>query len=178
MLQKCSLWKVASVFFDKPDNYFELIKISKEIRLAHTSVKNHLETLIKMNIIKRENILGIKKNYYVANRDNFNFINYKKIYNLDILNKSGLIKYISDKFMPSCIILFGSFSRGEDINSSDIDIFIECSEKNVDLTKYEKILNRRIELHFKKNFKSYSSELKNNILNGLTLYGFLEGYDA
>ena len=41
----------------------------------------------------------------------------------------------------------------------------------------EEKLNRKIELHFNERFASYPKELKNNIINGVVLMGFLEGYE-
>ena len=51
MLQKCSIWKIAKVFFDEPTREHYLIEISKKSRLAHTSVKQHLLTLKALSII-------------------------------------------------------------------------------------------------------------------------------
>jgi predicted nucleotidyltransferase len=180
MLQKCNLWNVGAVFFDDPKKEFELMEISRKIGLAHTSVKNHLLTLIEMNIIIKGNVkFGNKSNpCYFANKRHPLFMHYKKIYNLECLYNSGIIEYIKNKCQPNCIVLFGSFQRGEDTQDSDIDIFVECSEINLNLKKYENKLNRKLEIHFKNNFKEYPNELKNNLVNGIVLSGFLEGYDA
>jgi predicted nucleotidyltransferase len=78
--------------------------------------------------------------------------------------------------MPKSIVLFGSYSRGEDIESSDIDIFVECKKEQVNIIKFNKKLKRNIEIRFKENFNKYPKELKNNIINGIILSGFLEGY--
>jgi predicted nucleotidyltransferase len=76
--------------------------------------------------------------------------------------------------MPDAIILFGSASKGEDIKGSDIDLYVQCNEKKLELSKYEKKLNRKINLFFEKNFDKLSSELKQNIINGDKLKGFLK----
>lgn len=180
MLQNCNLWNVATVFFERPEKDFELLEISRKIKLAHTSVKNHLGTLIKLNIVKKGTVgFGNKKNpCYSANRANSVFIHYKKLYNYDLLQKSGIISFIQEKCQPNTIVCFGSFAKGEDSVESDIDLFVESSEIELSLDKFERKLTRKIELHFKKNFKKYPPELKNNIMNGATLFGFLEGYDA
>jgi predicted nucleotidyltransferase len=180
MLQKCNLWNVASVFFDKPEKSFELMEISRKINLAHTSVKNHLLTLVDLNIIIKGNVnFGNKSNpCYFANKKHSLFIHYKKIYNLDSLKKSKIIEYLEDICQPNCIVLFGSYQKGEDISDSDIDIFLECNDNELFLKDYENILNRKIQIHFKKNFKEYPSELKNNIVNGVIISGFLEVENA
>ena len=75
--------------------------------------------------------------------------------------------------MPDVIILFGSASKGEDIEGSDIDLYLQCEEKKLDLEKYEKELKRKINLFFEKNFNKLSEELKSNIINGDKLKGYL-----
>ena len=72
--------------------------------------------------------------------------------------------------------MFGSYQKGEDVEDSDIDLFIECKKEELDIKIFEKKLGRNIELHFNENFTSYPKELKNNIINGIVLSGFLEGY--
>ena len=75
---------------------------------------------------------------------------------------------------PKKIILFGSSSIGEDIETSDIDIFIQAKEKKLNILKYEKLLNRSITLFFEENFSRLNKELKNNILNGIILRGYIK----
>lgn len=180
MLQKCNLWKIASIFFNEPEKGHNLLSISKKSDLAHTSVKNHLATLEQYGLIEKvENEISMKPKYfYQAKRDAEIFHHYKKIYNTDILMSSGIIEHIERECYPNSIVLFGSFSRGEDSSQSDIDIFIECNEKKINLDKYQFQLNRKISTMFRNNFKNLPEELKNNIMNGIVLYGFLEGYDA
>ena len=74
------------------------------------------------------------------------------------------------------IILFGSFLRGEDTEESDVDLFVEAPGQKLKFTRFEKRLGRRVELHFNESFHSYPTELKNNLVNGLVVHGFLEGY--
>ena len=96
------------------------------------------------------------------------------MFNLLELQNSNLVSYLQDSLMPKCIVLFGSYQRGEDVEYSDIDLFIESTEEKVDLSKFAKMLNRNIQIHFKDNFKKYPTELKNNIINGVVLEGYLE----
>ena len=74
------------------------------------------------------------------------------------------------------IIVFGSFSKGEDIENSDIDIYVETpSKKEISLKKFEKKLNRKIQVFRNKSIKKIKNEdLANNILNGIVLNGNLE----
>jgi|SRR3989344_893128 len=178
MLQKSSIDRTVEAFFINPTKKHYLMDISRSIELAHTSVRNNLNKLIKLGLIIKsiETKGGRKFPIYKANLDNKYFKKYKVIYNLSVILKSELVEFIEDKLMPKSIVLFGSYQRGEDVESSDIDMFIECKEKELDIKPFEKKLARKIELHFNENFNLYSKELKNNIINGIVLSGFLEGY--
>jgi predicted nucleotidyltransferase len=178
MLQKCSIWKIAEIFFKEPTKEHYLIEISKKTNIAHTSVKKHLFTLKDLLIIKEhiEEKGSRKFPTYKSNINNDEYKHYKKIYNLIQLHDSKLILFLRDSLMPKSIVLFGSYLKGEDIEDSDIDLFIECKEEKLDLSKFKRQLNRDIQLHFKEDFRKYPKELKNNIINGAVLYGYLEAF--
>ncbi|MBU0979996.1 MAG: nucleotidyltransferase domain-containing protein [Nanoarchaeota archaeon] len=177
MLQKSSVWKTASVFFLNPTKKHYLKEISREISLAHTSVKNNIMDLIKEGIIKQEIEQRGSRRFpmYSADLRNPSYKKYKQVFNLMSIMESGLIEHIGDKLMPKAIVLFGSYRKGEDIEDSDIDLFVECREADIDLDGYRKKLRRQIQLHFNEDFHTYPKELRNNILNGVVLHGFLEG---
>ncbi len=78
--------------------------------------------------------------------------------------------------MPDCVVLFGSAARGEDTKNSDVDLYLQSGEKDIDLSEFEERLKRRIQLHYNPEFSSYPEELKNNIINGIVIHGYLTGY--
>jgi predicted nucleotidyltransferase len=178
MLQISNTINVAEIFFNEPTKHHYLIEISKKSKLAHTSTKKYLILLKKEGVIKEVIEKKGKRSYpiFTAELNSNQYKNYKKIYNLIKINDSGIIDFLKDKLMPKSIILFGSYSRGEDIEDSDIDIFIESKKQDIDLNKFEKELKRKIELHFNESLNNYPKELKNNIINGEILYGYLEIY--
>ena len=169
---KNSIWKVFEIFVDEPIKIHYIKEISRKINLAHTSVIKHLEKLKKENLIikqKGERFFGFK-----ANRDNENFLFYKKISNITKIKESGLLDLLTNSIYPQTIILYGSYLRGEDIEKSDIDFFIVSeTKKRLDIEKFEKILNRKIHLIIEKDLKNIPKELKLEIINGLVLYGYL-----
>ena len=176
MLQNNNKWKVLQLFFDKPlaEGGLQLREISREIKLAPTSVKNYLKELVKeCFVLEKKNRV---QNYpiYLANRDNEIFMFYKKLDILIRLNDSGLVNTIYDKCLPQVIVLFGSAARGEDTENSDIDLYIGAKEVEINLNNYENSLKRKINLFFEPKFTKLSLELKNNILNGVILKGYLE----
>lgn len=175
MLQNCSTWEVARVFFDEPTKDHYLREISKKSGLAHTSVKKHLEDLIEYGIIEEEELKRGKRTYPIYKRkDGEVYKRYKKIDILDRLHRSGLIEHLVNTFYPDSIVLFGSSARGEDIEGSDLDIFIQATDKEIELSEYETSLHRKIQLHVEDDLQNYPKELKNNIANGIVVHGYLE----
>lgn len=172
MIQKYSRYKILELFFKCPKKIFHIREISRLSKLAAPSVRIHLDELIKENLV-----LKLKEGLYGGYKADINK-NFKllKQQNTVLILNLGCVKYIEDEIMPKSIVLYGSASIGEDDEESDIDLFIESKEIDLDLSKFEKILNRKIHLFFKENFKDLSKELKNNIINGIVLSGFLEGY--
>ena len=178
MLQKSSMSLTAEFFFANPNKEHYLMDISRNIGLAHTSIKKNLKELVRLGIIFKYSEKKGRRLFpiYKANVESKIFRRYKLIYNISSILESGLINFIEETLAPKSIILFGSYSRGEDTENSDIDIFVECKKEELSLEKFEKKLMRKIELHFNEKFASYPKELKNNIINGMVLSGFLEGY--
>src|SRR3989338_42605 len=174
MLQKSSIFRTAAIFFTMPSKDHYLMDISRCIGLAHTSAKKNLEDLRKLGIINEHSEKRGKRVYplYRANPDNKLFKMHKSIHNLSCILESDLICFIEEKLMPKSIVLFGSYSRGEDIEASDIDLFVECKKEEISLKIFERKLARKIELHFMENFTLYPPELKNNIINGIVLSGY------
>src|SRR3989338_8671485 len=90
------------------------------------------------------------------------------------IKTSGLLQELQEKCMPESIILFGSAARGEDTELSDIDIYVAAKKSAIKADKYEKILQRKVNVLFEEHFKSLSRELRNNLLNGVILYGYVK----
>jgi predicted nucleotidyltransferase len=177
VLQKYNKWKVLKVFFDNPlpiDAGFQLREISRNASLATTSVKLYLNEMVDEGLIIKIKHRLFAYPVYRANFDSMDFRLLKKIDTIIALKDSGLIEFLENQCMPDVIILFGSASKGEDTMESDIDLFLVCKERKLDLPDFETKLKRKISLLFSENFSELSSELKNNIINGVILKGYLK----
>lgn len=177
MLQKDNRQRVLSIFFDDPlpkGAGFQLREISRKAYLAPTSVKRYLAELEseKLIIKIKHRIQGYP--VYYANREDEGFRFLKKLYNIQAIFESGLLEYISEACMPDAIVLFGSSSKGEDLQGSDIDLFVLSGREKLDLVRFEKKINRKINILFSDGFGKLSKELRNNILNGVILKGYLK----
>ncbi len=181
MLQNYNILKIARVFFDEPTKEHYLKEISLKSKLAHTSVKNCINKLIKDKIIKKDNKKYGTRIYpiYKADLDSKNYKFYKKIDNLLRLEETGAIDEIWEETQPRVIILFGSYAKGEDVEESDIDIFTESAVLSENIHEYGKIkgLSRKINIYSKKSLKNVPIRLKRNLLNGTILRGYIR-YDA
>src|SRR3989339_808995 len=57
-------------------------------------------------------------------------------------------------------------------NESDVDLFIESLvKKELDLGKFEKKLNHKIDLFVESNINNLQENLFNNVVNGIKIYG-------
>ncbi len=176
MLKKDNITKVLEIFFDNPVPEgigFQLREISRKINLAPKSVKLYLKELEKAELIFKKDHRIHKYPVYYANRDNNYFKFLKRLNLIRRIKESRLLDYLDERCMPDAIVLFGSASKGEDIESSDIDLYLQCDEKKLDLSKYEKELKRKISIFFEKNFDKLSEELRLNMINGDKLKGYL-----
>jgi len=170
MIQKCSNWIVLKEFLDDPLKKTFVRELSRNIKLAPTSVKIHLKELERVGLIKETE--GLYKQYS-ANFENEEFRFYKKINSLIKIHESGLIDYLNEKISPNAIILFGSAAKGEDTAASDLDIYLNAEAKEVSLEEYEKKLKRKIQLFMYKDINKAPKELRNNIINGIKLDGYI-----
>lgn len=155
-----------------------LREISRLLEVSPNAVSKALKKL------EEENIISIKRNQHInlfsiqLNRNNNKVIEIKRTENLKILYESNLPDFLIYNFPGRTIILFGSYSFGEDTlkenndGNSDIDIaIIGGKEKDHDLSKFEKILERKITINFYDSWKNIHKHLKDNILNGIVLHG-------
>jgi len=173
MLEKYSRYRILREFFMYPATSFFMRQLSRNTGISQPSVLHHLKALVKTGLIIRDEQKGLYPSYR-AHRDSELFKRYKVSDLLVQFQETGLISSISDQCLPDCIVLFGSASLGEDTEESDIDLFIQSPETKLNLEKFEKIFKRKINLFFEEKFTRLSSELKNNILNGIKLKGYLK----
>lgn len=170
--------RVIGVVLSYPTHRFTVREMSRLTKITHPTVSRSLQKLNKLGLAKRElqkNMSGIGTIiFWVANREGEKYKLYKKIANLEQLYFSALIEKIASETTPNAIILFGSYSRGEDTEESDIDLFVISKEKQINLKGYEQRLHRKINITFETDIKKLSKEFLNNIINGIILYGYLE----
>ncbi len=169
-LFKNNTYRILEPFIEFPTKDFSVRGLARELKLSHATILNYINDLQKLSLIKKKKATLYPT--YFANTESQKYKFYKKNWLIFKIKESGLIDHIQKETLPSSIILFGSGAKATFTENSDIDIFVESNETKLDITKYEKKLNHKINLLFEQNINNLSKELRNNIINGVVLYGF------
>src|SRR3989338_8325899 len=115
--------KIKEYFFMNPTAKLRVRQIERELGLPLPSVIRYCSELEKEGILRKESVSGISA--YSADRASKKFLIEKRLLNIKMMFESGLVDYIIREHFNPIIVLFGSYSKGEDIESSDIDLYIE-----------------------------------------------------
>jgi len=171
--------KLIEFFIKKPEKEFYVRELARILKKSPTTISKYLKEFDRKGILRLEK----KFNHllFKANNENEEFKQIKLKYNLDKLRESGIVNFLIKEFNnPKVIVLFGSFAKGENIEKSDIDLLVVTTiKKEINLDKFEKILEHKIQLFLfsskeLENMKEKNKELLNSFINGITLYGFME----
>jgi len=149
--------------------------IARQIGVSQPAVMKSLPILEKENLVKLKQDKESKRWAIEINKDNHKVLQLKRVDNMKQVYESGLADFLGHEFAGATIILFGSYSRGEDTLNSDIDIaVIGRKDKKFDVSNFETILERNININFYDSFNKIHKNLKENIFNGIVLYGSVE----
>ncbi|MGE0792815.1 MAG: ArsR family transcriptional regulator [Candidatus Woesearchaeota archaeon] len=169
---------ILKLFFEEPRREFNVREIARILKISPATASKELKELVEKNILSYK-----KERIYHLYQANFNSEEYKDIkiyYNIRKLKISNLINEINKFYLHPTIILFGSCSKGEDIETSDIDLVI-ISEKTKEFPKlkeFEKILNKELQIfNIRKISEIPNKHLINNILNGINIQGGINGFN-
>ena len=150
-------------------------QIANFLEVSQPAIMKSLPELMKEDLIKMQQDKETKRWSISLNRDNHKVIQLKRADNLKLVYEAGFVDFLEKEFAGATIILFGSYSRGDDMANSDIDIaVIGRKEKKVDLAKYEKAFEKVININFYNSFKNIHKYLKENLCNGIVLVGGVE----
>ena len=160
--------KVLKELFNKPTNIFYIRQLTRITGLNPNTIINITNKLMKEGLVKKNNKKHIVE--ISLNLENKETIEKKRIFNLYNIYNSGVINFLIKTYKPKSISIIGTYSRGEDIEESDIDLVVDSNNRKIiDLSKFEKILKKKIHLILLP--KKFSEEFFNNLINGIVLYG-------
>lgn len=156
------------------DNYIELgvREYSREIKVSPPTASQILKKFEKENLLKKRWERGYL--LFRANRESNLLIDLARIYWKEKLKE--ILDYLDSELHSPTILLFGSLSKLETTKKSDVDLAIFTNiKKHIQLDKFEKSLNRKIQLFIFESLTSIKSkELKLNIINGYIIKGRLK----
>lgn len=175
-------WGVLSVlywFFAYPEVKTTLSELAKELGISKKTASKVVTDLAKEEFLIVEQI-GKAWGIHCNIQHHYNRT-IKIGYNLSTVYSSGIIQEVYNLVgNPKAIILFGSYRKGDDIGSSDLDIAVEIVG-NSDLEI--KHIGNLAKLGFRKNVpvnihvftrNKIDLNLFANIANGIVLDGFFE----
>lgn len=158
-------------FFEDCYRRISVREYSKLVEISPPTASKILSNFNKEGFLSQEKY----RNYifYYANKNNQIFIELSRIYWKIKLEE--LTDFLNKNLANPTIILFGSLSKAEAKQDSDIDICVIGKKKELNLADFEKILKRKIQLFFFNSIKEIKNkELLNNIINGHILEGRLK----
>ena len=151
---------------------FNARRMAGNLNVSQPAISKALPFLKKEGLIKLEKCKESKQLKIELNRENQRVLGLKRSENLKMFYESKIVQFLEDKFPGAVIILFGSYSFGDDYYNSDIDVaIVGCVEKDLNLEKFEKLLGKEIRINFYDNFKEIHENLRSSIFNGIVLVG-------
>ena len=166
--------EILRFFFKNTGRSFNALQLAKALKVSAPAITKALPFLGNNKLLKIQQDSS-RRLKIELNRENHVIIWLKRVDNLKHLYESGLVDLFYEKFPSATVILFGSFSLGEDTVDSDIDIaIIGAKAKKLDLEQLETELLRPISLNFYKSLANVDPNLRINILSGILLKGWIE----
>lgn len=174
MIKKSIKDALKEYFFLNPTVKLRVREIERTLKLPLPSVIKYCKDLEKEGLMKRIKTGSVV--FYAADRTNDVYLLEKKLFNIRQIHASGLLGYLKETLSNPVIVLFGSYAKGEDTETSDIDLYVGTpSGKSINLEKFDKLLQRNIQVFKYADIKKIPNKhLANNIVNGITLSKYLE----
>lgn len=160
-------------FLENPTNEVHLRQLSRKLRISLPWVRKTVDELARKGFVRKRKLGGLV--LVKANRDSRLFLALKRSSNIYSLWSCGLVDCLIESFgKPEAIVLFGSYSRGEDTESSDIDIAVITTRTvPVDLARFEKELRRGLQI-LRISASKIEKDFQKTLANGIVLYGYLQ----
>ncbi|MFT4310091.1 MAG: nucleotidyltransferase domain-containing protein [Candidatus Woesearchaeota archaeon] len=171
--------KILHFFFAYPTNAFSLSDISSTLSIHKQTASKIIKQFQKEEFLDIETIGNLWR--ITCNQKHYYNIVKKIPYNIQLIYESGIVAHIREQIpQAKCIILFGSYRKGDDTVGSDIDIAVEVlDDKDVQIMQLGVVTHLGYRKNVVVNLYIFSRNhinlnLFNNIANGIVLEGFLE----
>src|SRR3989344_5204482 len=137
--------RVLELFYNSSKQWhFE--ELMKKAKISRPQLAHWLKKFEKEGILKRSEQKG-KMPYYVQDFNNAHFQQKKILFARKKMTESGLLSHLASLTEAKAVIVFGSFTRPDWYEGSDIDVFIYGNGEAFEQGKYELKLKREIQVH-------------------------------
>jgi len=167
--------KIMDLFFENPTKEWHFEEIVRQSKIARSKAYCWLNKFIEKKLIKKYK-KKYKMPYYTSNYSSSEYRNRKKLFAITKLYESGFLNHLDSLKKAKTVIIFGSFSRSDWYEKSDIDIFIYGNPEGLKIVEYELKLHRNIQLFIcqnKKELSKFGNGLIKNIIKGNLIKGDL-----
>ncbi|MCZ7393324.1 MAG: nucleotidyltransferase domain-containing protein [Candidatus Methanoperedens sp.] len=133
LYQKITQLKVLELFIKNPYERYYLREASRILDISPMTVKRAIDLLVQDRLLVREEFKN--QILYKANMASPAFKHLKTAYNLAWLEEKGIVEFLKERLPGlSSLVLYGSFAKGENDETSDIDLLaISLSAEKLDL---------------------------------------------
>jgi len=163
--------QVLELFFNEPTKHWHFTDIVKTSNVGENRTNYWLKEFIKKKIIIHKKPRG-KMPYFIANYEHSNYKNKKRIYALNRMYETGLLRKFQSLKKAKAVVIFGSFARSDWHTDSDVDVFVLGDPEDL---KFGALWQgREVQVHAcktKKEIKEIRSGLMNNVVNGYFIKG-------
>ena len=159
--------KIIDLIFKEPEKWIHLREVARRLKISPNSVRKYIAELKKKRIveIKQEANMIL----FRANMESETYRHEKLIHNLKSIYDSSILDLLYRYYNPKAIVLFGSYSRGEQKDNSDVDIAVDINDKNMSLLGFiglirllEDALKRKVDLV---EYKTIKPRIKERVLS-------------
>lgn len=166
MVQVIHKWyRILECFYEYPLAAFSVRDLAGKTKLPVSTVQRYLQDMKKKKILNKDGKLWDSPSMRFR----------KAFFMMDKIVESGLLEILEVEYRPRAVVVFGGVRKGEYDKESDVDIFIESDKVEVvDLSKFERKIGHKIELFIRKDINDLHVNLRNNVLNGIKLAGYLD----
>ena len=164
------------LFFNNPTREWHFDELVKKAKISRGKIYQWLMRFRKDGLITRFKPKE-KMPYYVSNYESPKYKNRKKLFAFEKMYESGFLEHLSSLNRAESVIIFGSFSRSDWYENSDIDLFIYGSSEGLKIVPYELRLRREIQVFVCKDagdLNKFGAGLVRNIIKGNLIKGNLD----
>ena len=136
---------VLGLFYNS-SKHWHFEEILRKAKISRPQLARWLKKFEKEGLIKRIKPKG-KMPHYVQDFDSVHFQQRKMLFARKQLTESGLLSHLASLPKAKAVIVFGSFTRPDWYEGSDIDVFIYGNGEAFEQGKYELKLKREIQVH-------------------------------